>query len=219
MHLVRCDITDAAVMMLKPVPAHEIEAPVPGFLQRDEAIQGILRTVLAGPEHGLGVRIVVAHPWSATGRGDPQFVEGMQHGGPFHGASVIRVQDERMSVPLKALGKGGFSDEMAGMLGGFLLPDFPAHDVPAENVEDKVEVVVQPLDGSRKIRDVPGPDLVRCCGDKAGYSPFAWLFASAPVTDLGRFMHHPVEAGFRGDIDPLVRKGGYNLTWWFVRVL
>lgn len=194
MGLVWRDKSDPTVMMIKPVPAHESEAPVPGFLQGDESVHWIVRTVLAGPEHGLGVGIVVAHPRPAAGRGDPEFVERVQHGGAFHGASVVGVQDERLIFHVQSLGQHSLTDKVAGMFSGLLLPDLPAHDVAAEDVDDQVEIVIQPLDGTGEVRDVPGPDLVRGSGDKAGDSPFAGLLASATVIDLGCFMHDPVEA-------------------------
>ena len=91
----------------------------------------------------------------------------MQHGRPLHGTAVVGVQDERLLTKEQALGQDSFSDEMAGMFSGFLLPDFPAHDVTAEDVEDEVEVVVEPLDGTGKVGNVPGPDL--------GYPPISGM--------------------------------------------
>lgn len=55
MDLVWRDKADPAVMMFEPVPPHESKAPVPGFLQGNEAFEWIVGTVFAGPEHGLGV--------------------------------------------------------------------------------------------------------------------------------------------------------------------
>ena len=143
----------------------------------------------------------------------------MQHGCPLHRASIVGVQDERLLIKEQALGQDGFSDEMAGMFGGFFLPHFPAHDIAAEDVENEVEVVVEPLDGAGKVSDVPGPDLVGRSGDKAGYSPPAGLLASAAVTDLGCFMHDSVETRFRRNIGPFIGQRGYDLAGWFVRIL
>ena len=78
-----------------------------------------------------------------------------------------------MLITLQPMGKDGLSDEMAGMLSEFFFPDFPANDVSAENVEYKVEAVIQALNEPGKIRDVPGPDLIRCCGHKTVDSPFS----------------------------------------------
>lgn len=44
----------------------------------------------------------------------------------------------------------------------------PSDDVPAEDVQDDVEVKVAPLDGSLQLGDVPGPDLIRCSGQEFG---------------------------------------------------
>lgn len=53
-------------------------------------------------------------------------------------------------VPGHALG-----DQLLGQLCALALGDQPAHDVPAEDVEDHVEVVAAPLDGPLELREIP----------------------------------------------------------------
>lgn len=40
------------------------------------------------------------------------------------------------------------ADQVAGMVRGFFRPDFPAYDVPAEDIDDKVQVKEDPFDRS-----------------------------------------------------------------------
>lgn len=51
--------------MLVVVPGHEAVQPFPGLLQRVEGPLRPQRAVLRRAEQGLGMRIVIAHPWAA----------------------------------------------------------------------------------------------------------------------------------------------------------
>jgi hypothetical protein len=62
--------------------------------------------------------------------------------------------------PDRALGKP------CGQFGAFTLVNFPADDLPAEDVLDEVEAIEQPKRWSRKPGDVPRPDLPRAFASK-----------------------------------------------------
>lgn len=53
-----------------------------------------------------------------------------------------------------------FLDELAGQSSIFPEGDHPAHDVPAVDVQDHVQIVIGPLDRAAQLGDVPGPNLV-----------------------------------------------------------
>jgi hypothetical protein len=54
----------------------------------------------------------------------------------------------------------GLLDESPGQFGAFLVRHHPAGDVPAEDVEDDVEVEVGPFGRTEQLGDVPTPKLV-----------------------------------------------------------
>lgn len=60
--------------MYEAIPANETSEPLPCAFQRREAVRRVFRTVLAGAEQGLGVRVVVADPRSASGSSDTKMV-------------------------------------------------------------------------------------------------------------------------------------------------
>jgi hypothetical protein len=53
--------------------------------------------------------------------------------------------------------------------GGLSMRQKPANNVAAVDVEDDVQVVIVPPVRTEQLRDVPGPNLVRCCGAQLGF--------------------------------------------------
>jgi hypothetical protein len=56
------------------------------------------------------------------------------------------MQHERRRLRQDALAEAGTSDQLAGVFRRLLLPDLPANDVAAEDVEEQVEIVEETLD-------------------------------------------------------------------------
>ena len=75
----------------------------------------------------------------------------------------------RLSTRIEAPHRVGDADLVEHLLGQRrVLPggDGPRHDVPGEDVEHDVQVVVHPALGSAQLGDVPGPDLPRPGGEQ-----------------------------------------------------
>ena len=47
------------------------------------------------------------------------------------------------------------------MIGALDFFDGPAHDHPAEDIFDQVQIIIRAPDRTVQIRDIPAPDLVR----------------------------------------------------------
>jgi hypothetical protein len=60
----------------------------------------------------------------------------------------------------------GFLHPLSGQRGQLLVGDHPAHPLAAEDIQQDVKVIICPFDGSFEFGDIPGPDLVRTCGQK-----------------------------------------------------
>ena len=87
--LVGCEKSDAAVFVPIVVPTFKVQNPFSGFGEVLESLDGKAGAVFAGSENRFGIGIVVADPGPATGRGDSQFVQGLQKGRAFHRTAVI----------------------------------------------------------------------------------------------------------------------------------
>ena len=79
--LSRRDVADAAVTMIKVVPAHEVMTPGASRFQIGKAAHRKFRAVLGGLEQRFNEGIVVRDPRTRIRRLDAQPVEHGQHGG------------------------------------------------------------------------------------------------------------------------------------------
>ena len=84
-----------AMVVLIPVPMHEVLAPYTSFFQRSKAFRLEVRPVLQRPEQGLRTSVIVAHAWSAVRGSYPQLVKLLEYGGALHRAAVVRMQNQR----------------------------------------------------------------------------------------------------------------------------
>lgn len=84
-----------AVVVLVPVPVHEMLAPVTCFIQRSEAFGLVVRPVFQRVEKRLCTGVVIAHARPAVGWSYPQLVKLLEHGSALHGTAIIRVQYQR----------------------------------------------------------------------------------------------------------------------------
>ncbi len=204
-----------AVMMGFVVPLHEVLSPEPRGLQVFEALRGKDGPVFVGPEERFRVGIIVAHPGPAPAGNDAQGSAGFLEDGSFHGAPVVRVEYQRSSSYLLGEHRPGY--EFCRMFFGFSFPDLPAHDEAAVDVENQIEVVIEPLDRAGKPAYVPAPYPVRfrglMGGGNSGYPPDT----SSPMLLLVMFPKNTVEGGFRGYVFPPVRQGGNDLAWREIR--
>lgn len=64
-----------------------------------------------------------------------------------------------------ALGHGRQADKMHGMVGALVLMDFEAHDPPAVEVEDQVQIEPPAFHARRRERRIAAPDLAWSGGD------------------------------------------------------
>ena len=70
--------------------------------------------------------------------------------------------------------KCGLTYQFTGVLGGLFRPDFPAHNKPAEQVRNEIQVKERPLDSPRKIRDIPHPHLIGRSSRMRGNFAVSW---------------------------------------------
>ncbi len=75
-----------------------------------------------------------------------------------HGRTAVTVDRELIAVD--AFLDERLVDQSFGKVLGLPVGEHPAHDAPAVDVEDDVEVVVGPLGRPQQLRDVPCPDLI-----------------------------------------------------------
>ena len=148
-----------------------------------------------------GKRVVIAHAGTAEGRHDAQPLQGREHGGPFHGGAVVRVQNQPGLTLLVATSS---PDELGGQLVRLALVDRPGHDLAAPDVLDQVEVIEGSSDRRAQVRDVPAPDLVRAVRDVLSRcSSLGWA-RSAPVLHQAARPQEPIDCRFRGQVDAAV---------------
>ena len=98
------------------------------------------------------------------GLGNSEVSQEQTHGLAPHRAATVRVKGEL--VGFNVLLATALGDEALGERGTFSVSQHPANHVAGEDVEDDVEVVVGPLDGATKLRDIPRPNLVRRFGQQ-----------------------------------------------------
>src|ERR1019366_8578698 len=104
-------------------------------------------------------------------------------------------------------------DQSLGQFRAFLHRHHPASDVPAEDIEDHVEVEVRPLGRSEQFGDVPAPKLIGSRGHQF------WLLVermSELIAALARFAASFEEAMYAADrakILPFIEQRRINSSW------
>jgi hypothetical protein len=80
-----------------------------------------------------------------------------------------------------------------------------ADDLAAVEVEDQVKIEPASLNLRRQERQVPTPNLAGSGGDMRGRrTRCPWRLSASPAVHLAMRAQHATEAGFTGDVDPLV---------------
>jgi len=88
------------------------------------------------------------------------------------------------------------------------------HDLAGEHVEHEVEEEEHPHDRSRKIGDVPGPELIgRCCA-VARHGARLRGAGTPPVMLAVLLTQNAIEARFRGNVASLIGEARHNLGGW-----
>ncbi len=130
----------------------------------------------------------------------------------LHGRATIGMN--RQLVWKDGLFVTGVHNQPFGQGGRLPLGHHPADHVAAEDVEDHIEVVVDPLGRPLELGDVPGPDLVggrgqqlRLCVNRAAeYGP-----AFADLLLLGKYSIHGPD---RTEIPSLIQQDRIDLRGW-----
>ena len=120
------------------VPADEFQHPLAHRIEGLEALTRVAGAVFEGTKEGFGLGVVVGDTGAAEGRCDAQFVQGSQHGGAFHRATIVRVQHQWGQTA--TLGQTGFADDHRGVLGIFFFMDFPADHLAREQIKKNGKV-------------------------------------------------------------------------------
>ncbi len=160
MALVWRDETNGAMAVLMVVPMHERLDPLTGRKQALKRPAGVVGPVFQSLEQRLRIRVVVADCRAAERGHHTQGLQGGQHRGAFHGATVIRVQHHLLGCNVFAL--ANIAHDLTGQLAALSFVDLPAHDFSAKNIHEQVQVKVDPDDQRRQIGDVPAEELVGC---------------------------------------------------------
>lgn len=211
---------DAAVFMLMVIPVDEGIDPLSCGVDVAE-VAGRQRGVIFGcAEQGFGMGIVIAYTGAGVRGGDLKFFHEGQHGAGAQGAAVIAMEHNRGGVGGEIFSEGGAVQQGFAVLGVFAFKDLRSDDFAAKEVHDDVELEEDPRDGTGQPGDVPDPDFTRggCgVGDRGASAP--GCAGTAAVVELFMFAQDAVEAGFRGDIDPVVGEVGHDLGGWFGGVI
>ncbi len=193
--------------MVVVVPREEDVTEGPGVFDGPEAV-GEFRTVLQRPKLAFRVRVVVRHVRATVGLGDAEVRQQEGHGFRSHDAPPVGVERElagRNHVFGDRLG-----DEGLRQFGAFAMRDHPPHDVPAEDVQDHVEIEVRPLGRPEQLGDVPAPQLVRRGGQQLGLLVRRMDQLIAPLARFPRLGEHPVHRPGGAQVGALVQQRGLH---------
>jgi hypothetical protein len=146
--------------------------------------------VFEGFELAFGVGVVVAGVGSVEASSESESGEELCDGGGGHGGAAVGVDGELSG--LDALVSGGFLDEELGEFSGFSGVEEPADDVAAEDVDDDVELEVEPFWGAFESGDVPAPDLVGGGGEEFGFGALGVVSEVASFADFLVFVEDAV---------------------------
>ena len=93
----------------------------------------------------------------------------------------------------------------------FSVSQHPANHVAGEDVEDDVEVVVGPLDGATKLRNIPRPNLVGRFGQQLRLRVVRMAPLVPALSDLAVLLQNPIHRANRAEVGSLVQKRGPHL--------
>ena len=139
MNRLRGHHADARVPMLGVVPGKEGPAMSPAILLGTEALRKP-GPVLERLELGFRIGIIIGAVRAAERFRNPQVRQQQGHGLAGHGRSPIGVDGQ--PILRNPLPRTGFLDELLGQSGALHPCKQPSRHIPAEDVEDDVEIEV-----------------------------------------------------------------------------
>ncbi len=154
---------NGTVLVYVIVPLYEGGDPLRRIGDRGKRLRGKARAILQRAKQRFGVGIVVTHARPTEGRNHPQAFERADHRRALHWAAVVRVQHEPLGIERAVV-----TDlrEQCGRVGlGLCGMHGPAHDAAAPDIHHEIQVSERAAHGTRKIRDIPAPHLIRRGGD------------------------------------------------------
>jgi len=168
-----------------------------------------LGLILGGLEERFDVRVVVADVGSRMALGYAQIGEQKGDGLGGHRATAIGVHDKLRGIG--TLLGNGLGQQDARKRGAFAIGDHPADNVPAIDVDDRVEVKVGPLLRAVQLGDVPGKNLARPRRAKLGFYVCRARRLIAPFTNFADTVQDAVLRRHRAMIDAFVPEGGVDI--------
>lgn len=200
--------SNGRVAMFGVIPGEKLPAESPGILCIAESLRK-LWPIIEGLELGFRKGVVVRGMRSAMGLGYAQISQKLGHAVGSHGASSIGVDCQL------ALHNGllftGFCDQTSGQCSRLPMGHHPAHHKTTEDIQDHIEIEVNPLGRSLEFGDVPGQDLIGPGGQQLRFvvSRMAQLISSLPnLCLLGK---DPIHSAYRAQIPAFIQKHGIDL--------
>lgn len=140
-------------------------------------------------------------------------VKCLQHGRPLHRASVIGMKDKWLLTERNLFGNYTATNKLAGMYRRFLGPYFPGDNLPAEKIQEEIQVEEHPFDRTIQVSDIPHPNLIGSgCAMGRNWAGLA-LCSASPVILHGIITKDPIDGRLGCEIDSLVSQYGYNFAW------
>ncbi len=152
------------------MPAEERAQPSTGVEQACEEAR-IVRLVLEGLEPCLAERIVVGDMRPTEALVDAERCQELRKRVALHGGAAVGVHDK---ARLDAMASGSLGEELGRQVLALLRRDHPADNVPAEQIDDHVNVQEDALLERGQLGDVPGPYLVGRCRGERGFDVRVW---------------------------------------------
>ena len=200
---------EAGVVVFGVVPRDAIRPVRAPMLEGAEAV-GEARVVLARLELGFGKRLVVRDVRARMALGDAEVGREKRHGLGDHGGPAIGMHGELPRDDALADHRG--RDQALGQTRRFAMREEPAHYVPAEHVEQDVEIVRGPLGGAPQLGDVPTPQLMRGGGEefRRRVRPMPELIP--PFAHFARGREEPVHRPLGAVIRPFIEQRRRDLA-------
>jgi len=208
MHDGRRQEAEPAVAVLMVVPTEEVLPEGPAILQRSEPL-GKVGTVFERFELGFRKRIVVRDVRTTMRFGHGQVGEQQRDGFAPHRRAAVGVQREL--ARLNAVLRTGLGDEAFSERRALVRRQHPADDVPAEDVEDHVEIEVRPFRRAQQLGDIPAPDFVGTRSQELGCRVVRAPDLIAPLLDLVGGVQNAVHRARRAEIPTLIEQRGVDL--------
>ena len=147
----------AGVMMLEVVPVKKGRGPIVGVGTGVKEI-GIGWGIFESFELSFRERIVIGDAGSGMAFGDMQIGKELGGGFGLHGGTPIGMNGEL--VRGNVMVRTGDGDKVLGLFSRLLVGNHPADHKAAEDVEDDVEIQIDPLGDEQQAGDIPRPDAI-----------------------------------------------------------